>query len=55
MLRLIIVVISLSACSPLKTYNRKVRSLNRYIEHNEKREFKKEQRQLKREFKKQQP
>lgn len=39
------------SCSPLQRFNRKMRSLDRYIERTQQREFKKEQRQLKREFK----
>jgi len=49
----ILTLIIHTSCTPLTKYNRQLRSLDRYIERNDKKEFKKEQRQLKREFKEQ--
>lgn len=52
-LTLSIALIVLSSCQyyDLNKFNRQLKSLDKYIERNERREFKKEQRQLKREFK----
>ena len=45
----ILTLIIHTSCTPLTKYNRQLRSLDRYIERNDK----KEQRQLEREFKRQ--
>tara|TARA_R110000868_G_scaffold14414_2_gene67031 strand:- start:36083 stop:36235 length:153 start_codon:yes stop_codon:yes gene_type:complete len=50
-MKFIVILLLFSSCSPLTKYNRQIKSLDKYIEHN----YQKEQKQLKREFKRQQP
>jgi len=47
------VLVSIFSCSPLTNYNRKIRSLNRYIERNNKKEQCKLEVEFKRQNKKQ--